>query len=110
MSGENGLFRHGDMSDLIFFAPTSVCNTFFHIQTAADCLPTILKINWREQPLLFSFLSAIMKPSADRQASDYLARASSLREQHAFRQGPRIVAVETLIPHDIMPGLMLLRL
>lgn len=41
---------------------------------------------------------------------DYLARSSSPREQHAFRQGPRIVAVETLIPHDIMPGLLLLRL
>jgi L-alanine-DL-glutamate epimerase-like enolase superfamily enzyme len=41
---------------------------------------------------------------------DFLARSSSPREQHAFRQGPRIVAVETLIPHDIMPGLLLLRL
>src|SRR5262245_44331817 len=44
------------------------------------------------------------------QSADFLARASSIREQHAFRSGPRIVAIETLIPHDIMPGLLLLRI
>jgi len=38
------------------------------------------------------------------------ARASSPQEEHAFRNGPRIVAIETLIPHDIMPGLVLLRI
>ena len=42
--------------------------------------------------------------------ADYLNRASSSLQEHAFRNGPRIVAIETLIPHDIMPGLMLLRL
>ena len=40
----------------------------------------------------------------------FVKRASSPLEAHAFRRGPRIVAVETLVPHDIMPGLMLLRL
>lgn len=35
--------------------------------------------------------------------------ASSLIQEHAYRRGPRIVAVETLIPHDIMAGLVLLR-
>lgn len=42
--------------------------------------------------------------------SEFVRRASSPLEEHAFRNGPRIVAVETLIPDDIMPGLMLLRL
>ena len=42
--------------------------------------------------------------------SDYIDRASSPSQQHAYRRGPRITAVETLIPDDIMPGLMLLRL
>jgi L-alanine-DL-glutamate epimerase-like enolase superfamily enzyme len=37
-------------------------------------------------------------------------RASSPIQEHAFVRGPRITAVETLIPHDIMPGLVLLRL
>src|SRR6478609_577322 len=41
---------------------------------------------------------------------DYLARASSPSQQHAYRKGPRIVAIETLIPHDVMPGLLLLRI
>lgn len=39
-----------------------------------------------------------------------LVGPSSPHQAHAFRLGPRIVAVETLIPHDIMPGLILLRL
>jgi L-alanine-DL-glutamate epimerase-like enolase superfamily enzyme len=43
-------------------------------------------------------------------SADFLQRASSVREQHAFRNGPRIVALETLIPDDIMPGLVLLRI
>ena len=42
--------------------------------------------------------------------SDFLSRASSPSQQHAFRHGPRIVAIETLIPHDIMAGIMLLRI
>jgi L-alanine-DL-glutamate epimerase-like enolase superfamily enzyme len=40
----------------------------------------------------------------------HVARASSPSQEHAFRNGPRIVAIETLIPHDIMPGLLLLRI
>ena len=41
--------------------------------------------------------------------TDYLARASGPTQQHAYRQGPRIVALETLAPQEIMPGLMMLR-
>ena len=41
---------------------------------------------------------------------DFLRRASGPTQRHAFRHGPRITAIETLVPHDIMPGLMLLRL
>lgn len=41
---------------------------------------------------------------------EYLARASSSSQQHAYRKGPRIVAIETLVPHDAMPGLLLLRI
>jgi galactonate dehydratase len=40
---------------------------------------------------------------------DYTRRASSPSQEHAFRRGPRITAIETLIPAEIMPGLMLLR-
>jgi len=35
--------------------------------------------------------------------------ASSVTQQHAYRRGPRIVAIETLVPHDIMPGLLAIR-
>ena len=42
--------------------------------------------------------------------TDFLSRASSPTQEHAFRHGPRIVAIETLIPHDIMAGIMLLRI
>ncbi len=38
------------------------------------------------------------------------ARASSPIQEHAYESGPRIVAIETLIPHDIMAGLVLLRI
>src|SRR4051794_20485758 len=41
---------------------------------------------------------------------DYVARASSAIQEHAYRGEPRIVAIETLVPHDIMPGLLLLRI
>ena len=41
---------------------------------------------------------------------DFTRRASSPLQEHAFRRGPRITAVETVIPADVMPGLMLLRL
>jgi L-alanine-DL-glutamate epimerase-like enolase superfamily enzyme len=37
-------------------------------------------------------------------------RASGPTQEHAFQRGPRIVQIETLIPHDIMPGLMTLRI
>ena len=42
--------------------------------------------------------------------SDQLVqRASSVTQQHAYRRGPRVIAIETLVPHDIMPGLLALR-
>jgi L-alanine-DL-glutamate epimerase-like enolase superfamily enzyme len=47
-------------------------------------------------------------PPAD--SESFLERASGPAQQHAFRRGPRITAVETLIPDDLMPGLLLLRL
>ena len=37
-------------------------------------------------------------------------RASSSTQQHAYSYGPRIVAIETLVPHDVMPGLLALRI
>src|SRR5262245_54497494 len=52
----------------------------------------------------------IMSEPADTSAGEYLDRASSPPQQHAVRSGPRIVAIETLIPHDLMPGLLLLRI
>lgn len=39
-----------------------------------------------------------------------VSRASSPLQEHAFRRGPRITAVETLIPHNMMAGLVLLRI
>lgn len=42
--------------------------------------------------------------------SEYIRRASSPHQQHAFRRGPRIIAVETLIPTDLFPGYVMLRL
>jgi galactonate dehydratase len=38
------------------------------------------------------------------------SRASSPSQEHAFRDAPRITALETLIPDEIMPGLLLLRI
>lgn len=40
----------------------------------------------------------------------HLQRASSPTQQHAYRRGPRITALETLVPEDIMPGLLALRI
>jgi galactonate dehydratase len=37
-------------------------------------------------------------------------QASSPTQEHAYRNGPRITAIETVIPDDVMPGLLLLRL
>lgn len=41
---------------------------------------------------------------------NHLSRAASPLDHHAYASGPRIVAIETLVPADIMPGLVLLRL
>jgi L-alanine-DL-glutamate epimerase-like enolase superfamily enzyme len=46
----------------------------------------------------------------EKSASDYLQRASGPTQEHAYRNGPRIVALETVIPHDVMPGLLALRI
>jgi L-alanine-DL-glutamate epimerase-like enolase superfamily enzyme len=45
-----------------------------------------------------------------RDATLAYAGPSSAHQEHAFRREPKITAVETLIPHDIMAGLVLLRL
>lgn len=42
-------------------------------------------------------------------AESYRLRATSPTQEHAFQRGPRITAVETLIPAEIMPGLLLVR-
>lgn len=41
---------------------------------------------------------------------DYLDRASGPTQYHAYREGPRITKIETAIAHEIMPGLMMLRI
>lgn len=41
---------------------------------------------------------------------DYLSHASGPTQFHAYRRGPRITAIETLIPYDVMPGLLMLRI
>ncbi|PYV17549.1 MAG: hypothetical protein DMG07_05500 [Acidobacteria bacterium] len=41
--------------------------------------------------------------------TDHLFRASGPTQQHAYERGPRITGLETLVAHDIMRGLMLLR-
>jgi galactonate dehydratase len=51
-----------------------------------------------------------MSPGEPADSIDHVLRASSPSQEHAFRDGPRIVAIETLIPHDVMPGLLLLRI
>lgn len=43
-------------------------------------------------------------------SGNFIERASSPTQEHAFLDGPRITAIETLIPFDIMSGLMLLRI
>jgi len=42
--------------------------------------------------------------------NEHIARASGPTQEHAYRRGPRITALETIIPDDIMSGLMLLRI
>lgn len=41
---------------------------------------------------------------------DHARRASGPTQEHAYRRGPRIVALETVVPHDVMPGLLALRI
>jgi len=41
---------------------------------------------------------------------EHRQRASGPTQQHAYQRGPRITAIETVIPGDIMPGLLLLRI
>lgn len=41
---------------------------------------------------------------------EHIQKASGPTQQHAYRRGPRITAIETAIPADTMPGLLLLRL
>ena len=43
------------------------------------------------------------------QPNPQVKRASSITQEHAYRRSPKITALETLVPHDIMPGLMILR-
>lgn len=43
-------------------------------------------------------------------SDEWLARASGPTQEHAYRRGPRITAIETSIPYDCMPGLLMVRL
>lgn len=43
-------------------------------------------------------------------SDDHLFRASSPLQEHAYRGEPRITALETLVPHDVMRGILLLRI
>lgn len=40
----------------------------------------------------------------------FIDRASGPTQEHAYRSGPRITAIETAIPANVMPGLLLLRI
>jgi len=42
--------------------------------------------------------------------TDHLQRASGPTQQHAFRRGPRIIGLQTVVPHEVMPGLLALRI
>lgn len=39
----------------------------------------------------------------------FLSRASGPTQEHAYRSGPRIVKIETVIPHEVMPGMLAVR-
>jgi galactonate dehydratase len=41
--------------------------------------------------------------------SRFLSRASGPTQEHAYRSGPRIVKIETVIPHEVMPGMLAVR-
>jgi galactonate dehydratase len=43
-------------------------------------------------------------------ASEIQSRASSRHQEHVYTRGPRITAIETVVPADVMPGLLLLRI
>ncbi len=38
------------------------------------------------------------------------SRASGPTQEHAYARGPKITAIETVVPDDVMPGLLLLRI
>lgn len=42
--------------------------------------------------------------------TNFLERASGPTQEHAYRTGPRITAIETLVPHEMMPGLLAIRI
>ena len=42
--------------------------------------------------------------------TEFTERASGPTQAHAYRSEPRITALETAIPHDVMPGLLALRI
>ncbi|MHC4878830.1 MAG: mandelate racemase/muconate lactonizing enzyme family protein [Planctomycetota bacterium] len=43
-------------------------------------------------------------------ASEFQQRATGPTQEHAYTRGPRITAIETVVPKALMPGLMLLRI
>ena len=56
-----------------------------------------------------TFLNQLHKMTSESNAL-FVSRASSVPQEHAYRRGPRIVAIETVVPHDIMPGLLAVRI
>lgn len=51
----------------------------------------------------------VIRMSGDSSETSPVDLASGPTQYHAYRSGPRITALETVIPHDVMPGLMALR-
>jgi len=51
-----------------------------------------------------------MSPTPSAENPGPTGRASGPTQEHAYRRGPRIVALETVVPHEIMPGLLALRI
>ena len=43
-------------------------------------------------------------------AAEFQRRATGPTQEHAYTRGPRITKIETLIPTELMPGLMMLRI
>lgn len=50
-----------------------------------------------------------MKTSQPDPTSSFRVRASSAGQEHAYLRGPRITAIETMIPRDVMSSLLLVR-